>query len=383
VLAAGVAGAFVTGDLFTLFVAFEMLLTASYVLITLGGRRDQVRSAMTYVVISLLASGLFVVLLALVYTATGTVNMADLSAAIAELPHATQLTLSLMLLGVFGIKAAVFPLFFWLPDSYPVAPTPVTAIFAGLLTKVGIYGILRTQTLLFPADARPTALLAVVAGATMVVGMLGAIAQGDIKRILSFQMIGHVGFMVMGVALMSVAGLAAALFYTVHHIVVNTTLFLTGGLVEHVGGSSHLNRLGGMVRTAPVLAVLFLVPALSMAGLPPFSGFVAKLGLVEAATSGGSYGLLAVSLVASLLTVLSMMKIWSGVFWNPADIPPESTPRAAGRLGGPALMVGPTAAVAALSIVIALAAGPLYDFTVRTADELLDPADYTEEVIDP
>jgi multicomponent Na+:H+ antiporter subunit D len=383
VLAAGVAAAFVTGDLFTLYVAFEMLLTASYVLITLGGRREQVRSAMTYVVISLLASGLFIALLALVYTATGTVNMADLSEAIGDLPRTMQLTLAVMLLVVFGIKAAVFPLFFWLPDSYPIAPTPVTAIFAGLLTKVGVYAILRTQTLLFPADVRPTTLLAVVAAATMLVGMLGAVAQDDIKRILSFQMVGHVGFMVMGIAIMSVAGLAAAIFYTVHHIVVNTALFLTGGLVEHAGGSSRLTRLGGMVRAAPTLAVLFLVAALSMAGLPPFSGFVAKVGLIEAGTTGGRYGLVAVSLVASLLTVLSMMKIWSGVFWNPRHVAPESPRHEPGRLGGPALMVAPTAAVATLSLVLALAAGPLYNLSLRAAGDLVDRGRYTEAVTDP
>ena len=153
------------------------------------------------------------------------------------------------MLVVFGIKAAIFPLFFWLPDSYPTAPSPVTAIFAGLLTKVGVYAIIRTQTLLFPADTRPGTLLLWLAGATMLVGVLGAIAQGDVKRILSFQIVSHIGYMIMGLGLFTVAGLAAAVLYTIHHIVAKTGLFLTGGLIEHAGGSSRLTRLGGMVRT--------------------------------------------------------------------------------------------------------------------------------------
>ena len=384
VLSAGVCASFLTGDLFNLFVAFEIMLTASYVLITLGGRLEQVRSGMTYVVISLLASVLFVALLAFVYASTGTMNLADLSSRIAELPDGLRSALAVLMLVVFGIKAAIFPLFFWLPDSYPTAPSPVTAIFAGLLTKVGVYAIIRTQTLLFPADTRPTTLLLVLAGATMLVGVLGAIAQGDVKRILSFQIISHIGYMIMGLGLFTVGGIAAAVLYTIHHIVAKTGLFLSGGLIEHAGGSSRLTRLGGMVRTAPVLAVLFLVPALSLIGLPPFSGFVAKFALVDAASERSSYGVMTVALVVSLLTMYSLMKIWISVFWSPAT---ESAPAGAAAreqpgepLGGPLLMVAPTVVLAALTVVIGLAAGPLYDLSLRAAADLLEPSAYLEVV---
>ena len=382
VLAAGVSAAFLTGDLFNLFVSIEMMLTASYVLITLGGRLDQVRSGMTYVVISLLASVLFVALLAFVYASTGTMNLADLSTKIADLPAGLRSALAVLMLVVFGIKAAIFPLYFWLPDSYPTAPSPVTAIFAGLLTKVGVYAIIRTQTLLFPADTRPTTLLLVLAAATMVVGVLGAIAQGDVKRILSFQIVSHIGYMIMGLGLFTVGGLAAAVLYTIHHIVAKTGLFLTGGLIEHAGGSSRLTRLGGMVRTAPALAVLFLVPALSLVGIPPLSGFIAKFALVDAAASSSSYAVMAVALVVSLLTLYSLMKIWIAVFWSPATEPLASPPdRAQGEhLGGPLLMVAPTAALAALTVAIGLAAGPLYDLSLRAAADLLDPSAYLAAV---
>jgi multicomponent Na+:H+ antiporter subunit D len=381
ILSAGVAASFLTGDLFNLFVAFEMMLTASYVLMTLGARRDQVRAGMTYVVISLLASALFLSALALIYMATGTVNLADLSVQMQGLSDGLRTAFALFLLMVFGIKAGLFPLFFWLPDSYPTAPSAVTAVFAGLLTKVGVYAIIRTQTLLFPPEVRPEQLILWIAGATMVVGVLGAIAQGDVKRILSFHIISQIGYMIMGLGLFTVAGLAGAIFYIIHHIVVKTTLFLTGGLVEHVAGSGRLTRVGNMVRTAPVVAVLFLVPALSLAGIPPLSGFVAKFSLVSAGTAEHSWTIVVVGIVVSLLTLFSMMKIWSGVFWSPAEEAPDVAPHAVGRLGGPALMVLPTAALALLSLAIAVGAASLYALSERAATDLLDPQTYIQAVL--
>ena len=381
VLAAGVAASFTTGDLFNLFVSFEMMLTASYVLLTLGGGREQVRSGMTYVVISLLASALFITALALIYGATGTVNMADLSTKMGDLPPGIREAFALLLVVVFGIKAGLFPLFSWLPDSYPIAPSPVTAVFAGLLTKVGVYALIRSQTLLFPPDSRPTTVLLVAAGLTMVVGVLGAIAQDDIKRILSFNIVSHIGFMVMGLGLMSVAGLAGAILYTVHHIVAKTSLFMTGGLIEHAGGSSRITSLGNMVRSAPVVAVLFLLPALSLAGVPPLSGFIPKFALAEAGVTDHRFTIVAVSLVVSLLTLFSMMKIWIGVFWSPVTEPPTGRPHEVGRIGGPTLMIVPTGVLTALGIAIAVFAGPLYDFCQRAAEDLLDPTAYVNAVL--
>ena len=382
VLAAGVSLAFLTGDLFNLFVAFEMMLTASYVLLTLGGTREQIRSGMTYVVISLLASTLFVTALALLYSATGTLNMAELARQIRELPDGLQSAFAVLLVVVFGIKAALFPLFFWLPDSYPTAPGPITAVFAGLLTKVGIYAIIRTQTLFFPPDARPATLLLVLAAATMLIGVLGAIAQDDVQRILSFDIVSQVGYMVMGLALFTVAGVAGAVFYIVQHIIVKTSLFLTAALIEHTGGSSRLSRLGGMVRTAPMLAVLFLLPALSLAGIPPLSGFIGKLALVEAGVASEDYAIVAVSLLVSLLTLFVMVKIWSGVFWSPADRLPEPPPARTNRFGGPLLMVAPTVVLVICGLAVTVAAGPLYDLSERTARDLLAPATYIHVVLD-
>ena len=384
VLAAGVGASFLTGDLFNLFVSFEMMLTASYVLLTLGGRREQVRSGMTYIVISLMASTLFVTALALLYSATGTVNMADLAVRLGELPAGVRTAFAVLLLVVFGIKAALFPLFFWLPDSYPIAPSPITAVFAGLLTKVGVYAIIRTQLLLFTEDSRPATLLLIAAAATMIVGVLGAIAQDDIRRILSFTIVSQIGYMVMGLGFFTLAGIAAVVYSMVHHIIVKTALFLIGGLIDHASGSTRLSRIGGMVRTTPFLAAMFLISALSLVGIPPLSGFISKFALVGVGVATGHYAMVAVALVVSLLTLFSMTHIWGGAFWSPAeDSGTAARARVTSRAGGPLLMVAPTAALVACSLAVAAAAGPLYALSERAARDLLDREGYITQVLDP
>jgi multicomponent Na+:H+ antiporter subunit D len=381
VLAAGVAASLTTGDLFNLFVSFEMMLAASYVLITMGGRADQVRSGMTYVVISLVASTFFIIVLAFIYSATGTINLADLSERIPQLPGGVQVLFAVALLVVFGIKAGLFPLFFWLPDSYPTAPGPVTAIFAGLLTKVGVYAIIRTQTLMFPIDARPATLILVVAALTMTVGVFGAIAQDDVKRILSFHIVSQIGYMIFALGLFTVAGVAAAIFYTFNNIILKTNLLLVAGLIERRGGSSRLSEVGGMVRSAPLLGLMFALPALSLAGLPPFGGFVAKFAVFDAGVQSGEWVLVGVAVFVSLLTMYSMTKIWAGAFWGERDEQPGGRPDPGGRLGGPALMVGATAAVVLVGLAVMVFAQPLYGLTERAAADLLDPARYVEAVL--
>jgi multicomponent Na+:H+ antiporter subunit D len=242
-------------------------------------------------------------------------------------PPGTALAIHLVLLTAFGIKAAVFPLSAWLPDSYPTAAAPVTAVFAGLLTKVGVYSIIRTETLIFPDSQVTQMILLVAAGLTMLVGALGAIAQADIKRILSFTLVSHIGYMIFGVALATPLGVAGAVFYVVHHITVQATLFCVVGLIEGVGGSTSVTRLGGLMRASPVLAVLWFIPAINLGGIPPLSGFVGKLGLVQAGVVDGSalaWILVVVSVLTSLLTLYAVTKVWVLAFWRPADQIPVS-----------------------------------------------------------
>lgn len=376
-LAAGVSWAYVTGDLFNLFVAFEITLVSSYVLITLGGRRAQVRTGMTYVVLNLLGSTMFLATVGLVYAATGTVNMADLIGKFDTIPVGLRTALGLMLLIAFGVKAAVFPLFSWLPDSYPTAPSPITAVFAGLLTKVGVYAIIRTQTFYFAGDRSASVLLMLIAGSTMVVGILGAIAQNDMKRILSFDIVSQVGYMLMGLSFFTVAGLAGAIFFIVHHIPVKTGLFLVSGIVEHSSGTASLRRLSGLGRILPFTAALFLLVALSLVGIPPFSGFVAKLALVEAGFGIDQWTIVGASLLVSLLTLFLMLKIWSGVFWGPVEpIPGSGPPRRP-----PWTMLAATAGMVALTLAIALGGNTVYGWSDQASRTLLEPDEYVKAVL--
>ncbi len=376
VLAAGVALSFLTADLFTLFVGFELTLMSSYVLLTFEGRAEQVRAGMTYTIVNLLGTTMFLVAVAATYAATGTVSLAELATAWPQLPEALQLAIGLLLLFSFGLKSAVFPLFSWLPDSYPTAPTPVTAVFAALLTKVGVYAIIRTQTLMgIPPDDGPSILLMVTAGLTMFVGVLGAIAQDDVKRILSFHSVSQIGYMIFGLALFSLAGLAGAVFYLVHYIVVKVALFLVAGVVEQMAGTSALRRVGGLAAWSPPVAALFALPALSLAGVPPLSGFTAKLALVQAGFDAGAYALTGVSLLVGLLTLMSMAKIWSGVFWG-ARAPTN------GRLRRPALgLLLPLAALVGVTLLVTVAAEPLYVLSLEAAGQLLEPTAYAEAVL--
>lgn len=413
VLAAGVFNAFIAGDLFNLYVGFEILLVASYVLITLGGTGPRIRAGVTYVVVSLVSSVFFLASIGLIYAATGTVNIAQLTVRIAELPTNIQLLLNLALLIAFGIKAAVFPLAFWLPDSYPTAPAPVTAVFAGLLTKVGVYAIIRSQTQIF-AFSSVDMVLMVVAALTMLVGILGVISQLDIKRLLSFTLISHIGYLIFGIAMASAAGYAATLFYVAHHIIVQTTLFLGVGLIERNAGTTSLTNLGGMMRAAPVVAVLFFVPMLNLAGIPPFSGFIGKLGLFESAAVIGSpatYWVMGVGALVSLFTLYALARVWLLAFWRSRSSAvntetgvvssnhevnmlrgretvmltnlhdaPESQPVQDQR-HTPGLMIAATSSMVVVSVLLTLFAGPLYGYATRAGDALTQPDLLVQQVL--
>lgn len=373
VLTAGVSLAILTGDLFTLFVAFELILVSSYVLLTHQGQRQQVRAGMTYVVMNLFASTLFLFGLAMVYAATGTVNLALLAERIPELETGARLGIGAWFFVVFGTKAAVFPLFSWLPDSYPTAPTTITAVFAGLLTKIGIYSMIRFHTITSMHELGSAMLI--IAGVTMVVGALGALAQSDVKRILSFHVISQIGYMLMGLGLFSAAGTTGAILFLIHHMPVKTVLFLTGGLIENHEGSGRLDRSGGLVSRRPGIALLFAIPALSLAGLPPFSGFVAKFGVISAGVEENAAPIVAVALVAGALTLLSMTKIWLGVFWGtPHRDDDHRSPYLRSSPTNRRLMMGATGLAVAGTLIISAMAGTLFDFAADAADELRNSA---------
>lgn len=415
-----VSGAFLTADLFNLYVWFEVMLMSSFVLLALGGSKEQIKGALTYVTLSLVGSTFFLAGIGLTYSMLGTLNMAHLAERLAEAGEPQRYTpVAAVLLVAFLMKAAAFPFFAWLPASYHTPPSVISAVFAGLLTKVGVYVIIRFTSLMIPAthpDAAVVAqLLLWVAAFTMVTGVLAAAAQGEIRRILSFHIISQIGYMLMGLGVaagalaaaaaaeaagdferaeaMRVAGALAmtgAVFYVLHHIVVKANLFLVAGMIERRCGSGELARIGGLASASPMLTVLFMVPALSLAGIPILSGFWSKFVLVRAGLEAEAYAIVAVSLLVSVMTLFSMMKIWSGAFWKPA--PEADAPAAvpatelarieAEAVGGRGWMEAGSAFLALVTVAIGLLAGPAIALAERGAAQLIDGSAYRDAALD-
>ena len=381
-LIGGVTGAFLTGDLFNLYVWFEVLLISSFGLLVIGGRKEAIDGAVKYVTLNLISTVLFLGAAGLLYGATGPLNMADLHAAVAAHPDQRLMTvIAMMFMVAFGLKAAVFPLFYWLPASYHTPHYAVSAVFAGLLTKVGVYALIRVFTLIFTGDQFYThGILLWIACLTMLTGVLGAAAQSDFRRILSFHIVSQIGYMVLGLALMTPLALMGAVFYLVHHIIVKANLFLVAGVSRRLTGSSDLYAIGGLYRAAPLLAVLFLIPAFSLAGFPPLSGFWAKFVLVRAALEVQDAVVAGVALLVGLLTIFSMTKIWAEAFWKAA--PDGREPRlSAIPVRERWIMLTPVAALAAMTIFIGLFPEPFLQFATTSAEQLLDATPYVAAVL--
>lgn len=382
VLMAAVCGAFLTGDLFNLYVWFEVMLISSFGLLVLGGSKEQLDGGIKYVTLNLVSTIMFLSGIGLLYGVTGTLNMADLHLAVREVENQGLLTtIAVMFLVAFGVKAALFPLFFWLPASYHTPPVAVSAIFAGLLTKVGVYAMIRTFTLIFDHDVGYThQIMLWLAVLTMVTGVLGAAAMNDFRRILSFHIISQIGYMILGLALFTPLGLVGAVFYLVHHIIVKANLFFVAGVAKRIAGSTDLARIGGLYAHAPLLAFLFLIPAFSLAGFPPLSGFWAKYVLVKAALDLQMWFVAGVSLAVGLLTIYSMTKIWGAAFW-PAH-PEGKKPRLGDVPVGERLaLMLPIIGLALLTCIIGLFPEPFVQFAETSAAQLLDSTDYVTTVL--
>ncbi len=412
ILLAGICFAFLTGDLFNLFVSFEVMLIASYVLSALGSGAMGRRATFTYIVVNLASSMVLLAGTGLVYATLGTVNLGVLAGLVPDQPGAV-VALALPLTA-FAVKAGLVPVNGWLAVTYPRISPAVAAMFSGLLTKVGIYALYRVVTLLLPDEPLVGVALGVVAAVTMGVGVLQAVGQGGVRTILSFHITSQVGYMVMGLALGGVAGLAAGIAYTIHHIVVKTSLFLSAGALEHREGTGSLAGLSGVARRAPGLALAFGIAAAGLAGLPPLSGFVPKLALLQVAFDRGWWLLGGISLTVSLLTLVSMLKIQTGVFWGspPHEQPDErpdgrpdaspTTPARAPAVTAPATataaetapavrtrsrsraaaFAAPALVLAGVSVALGLAAGPLLEAATIAAEQLDDPAAYVTALLE-
>jgi multicomponent Na+:H+ antiporter subunit D len=366
----GVCGAFVTADLFNMYVWFEVMLIGVLGLFAAGGRIDQLEATFKYFVLNVAGTLLLVVAVGSVYAVTGQLNYTALSEAAALLSPGMALVLLGSLAVAFLVKAGAFPLFAWLPAAYHTLPGPVLALVAGLLTKVGVYALLRVFGDVF-APAPDAALdvarsaLGWIAAATMLTGVLGAAYHWDMRRILGFHIISQIGYMLLGIALGSDAGNGGTLFYTAHHIIVKANLFFIAAMVWRLTGSYDLRRIGGLANARPALALVFAIPALSLVGIPPLSGFWAKLIVLREALSLGHVAWTVVALVVSFLTLYSMMKIWMEAFWKPH--PQPSRPLEARGLA-PAWCV--TAGLALVTVMIGLFPEALAAYCMAAAAEI-------------
>ncbi|MER7168480.1 monovalent cation/H+ antiporter subunit D family protein [Micromonospora sp. NPDC000207] len=384
VLTAGVNGALSTADLFNLFVFVEVMLLPSYGLFVLAapGRAPlrQIAGARLYVTVNLLTSTVFLAGVGFVYGTAGTVNLAELAGA-ARRDETVALATAVCLFAL-GIKAAVVPVHGWLARAYPATSPVVTALFSGLHTKVAIYAIYRIYAVVFDGDTRYLWVGVVVFSLTMVVGVLGAVGENTTRSILAFHMVSQIGYILLGVALFTEVGLTAGIFYLLHHMIVKASLFLSTGAVEVRYGTGTLGGVSGLARREPVVAAAFLVAALSLAGLPPFSGFVAKFSLVTAALDAGRSTAAVVMILVSLVTLLSMLKIWSGVFWGPVGEGSGgegSGGEPAGRRIGVAL-AAPAVVLATVTLGLGLGAELLLTLARIAAAGLHDPSGYVEAV---
>jgi len=386
ILLMGVCGAFLTGDVFNLYVWFEVMLMSSFVLMVLGGERAQMEGGVKYVTLNLLSSAIFLSGLGILYGEVGTLNMADLAYKLSLAPNSNLINITAMLFFIaFGIKAAIFPLFFWLPASYHTPPAATSAIFAGLLTKVGVYALIRSFTLFFVQEASFNhTLILILAGLTMVTGVLGAASQFEFRRILSFHIISQIGYMIMGLGLFTELALAGSVFYLIHHIVVKTNLFLVSGVVHKIKGTYDLKKLGGLYKAYPILALLFVIPAFSLAGIPPLSGFWAKFILIKAGLETSQYIIVATALVVSILTLYSMTKIWNEAFWKKkpeSDQIQDPVQQVELSTRSKLSLILPIGILAIITIIIGLFTEPFFELAQRAAQQLMNPSEYIHAVL--
>lgn len=373
----GINGAFTTGDIFNMFVFFEVLLMASYMLIVLGGEKRQLRESFKYVLVNVISSAIFVITIAMLYSVVGTLNMADIAAKITQIGQPGIITvIAVMLLIVFGVKGAIFPLFFWLPGSYSAPPTPILALFGALLTKVGIYAIMRTYTLFFVHNIEFThGLLAALAILTIIAGCIGALAYFDVKQIIIYNIIIAVGVILYGVSLMNEPGLTGAIFYLIHDMLIKGALFLSIGVIIYVTGTSNLRKMGGLINTHGSLAWMYLIAAFGLAGIPPLSGFVGKLLIVRGAFEAGNIFGSMILLLSSLVVLLSVIRIFIYAFWGKPVTLPKTSKQSYRR------MMIPVAVLVGLTVLYGVGSEWLYPYMTDASDVLLNPSHYIDMVI--
>ncbi len=381
----GLNGAFLTGDLFNLFVFFEILLIASYCLLVHGTTAPRLQAGMHYVVLNLIGSSLFLVAVGTLYGVTGTLNMADMAEKVALLRSEDAALIraaALLLLGVFALKAATAPLYFWLPAAYSAASAPVAALFA-IMTKVGVYSIVRVYTLIFGADAGVAADVASpwllpIALLTVLLGTIGAVGSRELRRMQGYLLIGSIGIMLAPIALFSPSAISAGLYYLVHSTTVIAGMFLLSDLIaKQRGGKDDLLVRGAAPLQTAALGTLFFLGAIGVAGMPPLSGFVGKALILTATEPARAMPWVwSIVLTSGLLALLALSRAGIVLFW---DVSYDE--RVQSAVAWRARAFGPTVGLFALIVGITIFAGPITAFTQATAEQLLTPHGYIAAVL--
>lgn len=376
----GLNGAFLTGDIFNLYVWFEIIIISSFVLMTIGGEKKQIEGGVKYFTLNVLASIIFLTGIGVLYGLTGTLHMADLSIQVKALSHRGLVDMCAVIFLVgFGIKSALFPLYFWLPSSYHTPPSAISALFGGLMTKVGVYAMIRVFTLIFGLDDFLQWLMIIMGGMAVLSGGLGALWQVHLKKILAFMIICHVGYMVLGLALRNEMGLTGTAGYMMHDIIVKCSVFLMAGIVYRICGTFHVDEAGGMAHRYPKLSLLFAIAIFSLVGIPPLSGFWPKIGLLQGSLNVQQWTVLVLVLAGSLLTLIVMARTWASIFWQPENVihrlPNFLYYEYMNRSQRTALIL-PVILLVAVMLFMGLGAGVFQTIAARIASELMHPEQY-------
>lgn len=381
----GLNGAFLTGDIFNLYVWFEIIIISSFVLITLGGEKAQLEGAVKYFTMNILASMIFLTAIAVLYGLTGSLNMADLAVKVAAIENRGLVEINaLLFLVAFGIKAAIFPLYFWLPASYHTPPSAVSAIFGGLLTKVGVYALLRVFTLIFVDNQFLQDTILVMAVLTLISGGVGALIQNNLRKVFSYLIICHIGYMIAGLGMYTEVAIAGTIFYLIHDIVVKTNLFMVGGLIYRITGTNNIRKLGGLYANYPLLSLLMAIPLFSLVGIPPLSGFWPKISLIRAGFFEETWWAVGAILFASLITMVIIAKVWSNVFWKDrVETPKQLNFRYFDDMDliRKTQLVAPVIFLSLISLYIGFGAEHIQQLSSRVAGELMDNQHYIRAVL--
>ncbi len=380
----GLLGAFLTGDIFNLYVWFEVVIISSFVLLTLGGKKMQMEAGIKYVTMNIFASTIFLTAIGILYGITGTLNMADLSIKIASIENTGLVSVTGLLFFVgFGIKSAVFPLYFWLPSSYHTPPSAIAAIFGGLLTKMGIYAMIRIFTLIFQPDEFTRNVFIAIAVMTMITGALGAINKRSLRRLISYLIVCHIGYLIAGIGLYTELAMIGVIFYLIHDMLIKSNLLMITGLIQKIRETIDITRLGGLAKDYPKLSFVIAIALFSLIGIPPLSGFWPKIQFFGESIRAKEYVLLAAFIFASFVTLFVVARVWMEVFWkeSPKPLTEEIDHFSNLTFWKKFQLVAPVTALSLVTLYIGLNADVIYEIAQHTAQQLMNPSAYVDAVL--